>query len=191
MRSLSKLLLAGLVMSASAFSITPAPLSAVRAQRSVKPAVALAPHRPTQRLSRVAPVRMGLFGLGGPEIAVIGVVLIFVLGPETIKSLAKDAGKMSVELKEVSAEALEGMKEVSASAAKELQEKSGPALNELKATATPVLSEFKDAALKEVKDVAVSFNEGTKAAEVPTGPPASAADSDNKPPPAPEPEAKA
>ena len=177
MRSLSKLLLAGLVMSASAF--TPASLTATRAQHAIAPAVALAPHRSSHRVSRVAPVQMGLFGLGGPEIAVIGVVLIFVIGPEKLLTLAKDAGKVTAELKEVSAEALDEFKEVSATAAKDLKEKSGPVLKELKDTATPALSEFKDAALKEVKDVAVSFTEGTQAAEVPTG---TAGSGEDKPP---------
>ena len=177
MRSL-KLLLAGLVMSASAF--TPASLTATRAQHAIAPpAVALAPHRSSHRVSRVAPVQMGLFGLGGPEIAVIGVVLIFVIGPDKLLTLAKDAGKVTAELKEVSAEALDEFKEVSATAAKDLKEKSGPVLKELKDTATPALSEFKDAALKEVKDVAVSFTEGTQAAEVPTG---TAGSGEDKPP---------
>ena len=49
---------------------------------------------------------MGLFGLGGPEIAVIGAVMLFVLGPDKLKELARDAGKAFPEIKEVSTEAL-------------------------------------------------------------------------------------
>lgn len=170
------MLLASLVMSSSAFSITQAPLSAARTQSAVAPAVALAPRRPTQSVSRVAPVQMGLFGLGGPEIAVIGVITIFVLGPDKLLSLAKEAGKATAEIKEVSAEALEEFKDVAAETAKDVKEKSGPALAELKEAATPVLSEIKDTALKEVKEVAVSFTEGAKDAEVP------AATTNTKPP---------
>ena len=170
MRSL-RLLLAGLVVSTSAFSVTPVPSSATRAQRTsaVAPAVALAPRRPTHSVSRIAPVQMGLFGLGWPEIGVIGVITIFFFGPDKLLALAKDAGKATAGLKEVSAEALEEFKEVSAETAKDLKEASGPALKEFKDAATPVLSDLKDTALKEVKEVAVSFTEGAKEAEVPTG----------------------
>ena len=110
---------------------------------------------------------MGLFGLGGPEIAVIGVVVLFVLGPDKLKNLAKEAGKALPELKEVSAEALEGFKAASAEAAKDFKDAAVPALQELKEAATPVLSDLSEAALKEAKEVAGSFTEGAKAAEVP------------------------
>ena len=138
MRSL-RLLLAGLVASSSAFSFTQAPLKRAWT-RDVAPAVTLAPHRPP-RSSRLAPVQMGLFGLGGPEIAVIGVVVLFVLGPDKLKDLAKEAGKALPELKEVSAEALEGFKGASAEAAKDFKDAAVPALQELKEAATPVLSD--------------------------------------------------
>tara|TARA_B100000780_G_scaffold248432_1_gene193763 strand:- start:75 stop:407 length:333 start_codon:yes stop_codon:yes gene_type:complete len=50
--------------------------------------------------SSAAPV-MGLFGLGAPEIAIIGAVALLILGPDQLKSLAKDIGKVSAELKQV------------------------------------------------------------------------------------------
>ena len=43
---------------------------------------------------------MGLFGLGTPEIAIIAAVGLLVLGPEQVKKLAKDVGKVSAELKQ-------------------------------------------------------------------------------------------
>ena len=39
-----------------------------------------------------APVQMGLFGLGYPELAVIGLVGIVLLGPERLVPMAKDLG---------------------------------------------------------------------------------------------------
>ena len=46
----------------------------------------------------VASVQMqGLFGLGAPEIAIILVAVAFVLGPQKLAELGKDAGKMAGE----------------------------------------------------------------------------------------------
>jgi Sec-independent protein translocase protein TatA len=184
MQSLRLLLvLVGLVVSSSAFSCTQPPLRTALSQRTgtVPPAaVALSPHRPSHSAPRLAPVQMGLFGLGAPEIAVIGVVALFLVGPEKLLSLAKEAGKAVPELKEVSAEALDGFKESSVATAKDLKEKSGPALQELKEAATPalqelreaatpVLTDLKDVALKEAKEVAAAVKEGANAAEAPAG----------------------
>ena len=73
-----------------------------------RPAAA-APLLPAQQLlsSRVAPRStaapvMGLFGLGAPELAIIGGVALMILGPDQLKKLAKDVGKVSAELKQVS-----------------------------------------------------------------------------------------
>lgn len=70
---------------------------------------AAAPLLPAQQLlssrvalrSTAAPV-MGLFGLGAPELAIIGGVAMLILGPDQLKKLAKDVGKVSAELKQVS-----------------------------------------------------------------------------------------
>lgn len=67
---------------------------------------------------------MGLFGLGAPEIAVVLVAAAFLLGPEKLASLGKDAGKIAGELKEVPKEFQEGLKEGEAAAAKMKQETS-------------------------------------------------------------------
>ena len=179
MRSLPRLLLAGLVVSSSAFSFPQAPLRATRAHdrtMSTLPAVALVPRRPKHGVSRVVPVQMGLFGLGGPEIAVIAVITIFVLGPDKLKELAKEAGKLAPELKEVSVETASAFKDAAVEAAEDLKEAATPALSEFKEAAVPMLSDMKDVALKEAKDVAVSFNSGTKEAEVPGGTAAASAD---------------
>jgi sec-independent protein translocase protein TatA len=52
---------------------------------------------------------MGLFGLGAPELAIIAGVALLVLGPEQVKKLAKDVGKVSAELKQVPEEFSKGM----------------------------------------------------------------------------------
>jgi sec-independent protein translocase protein TatA len=54
---------------------------------------------------------MGLFGLGAPEIAVILVAAAFLLGPQKLAELGKDAGKIAGELKEVPKEFQAGLKE--------------------------------------------------------------------------------
>ena len=43
---------------------------------------------------------MGLFGLGTPELAVIAGVALLILGPDQVKKMAKDIGKVSAELKQ-------------------------------------------------------------------------------------------
>eukprot|EP00815_Leptocylindrus_aporus_P012164 CAMPEP_0116073902 /NCGR_PEP_ID=MMETSP0322-20121206/15570_1 /TAXON_ID=163516 /ORGANISM="Leptocylindrus danicus var. apora, Strain B651" /LENGTH=142 /DNA_ID=CAMNT_0003563367 /DNA_START=97 /DNA_END=525 /DNA_ORIENTATION=- len=58
----------------------------------------------------------GLFGLGGPEIGVILVAAAFLLGPQKLAELGKDAGKIAGELKEVPAEFQKGIEEGEASA---------------------------------------------------------------------------
>lgn len=69
-----------------------------------------------QRNSVAQVQTMGLFGLGAPELAVIGIAAAFLLGPEKLASLGKDAGKIAGELKEVPKEFQEGMKEGEAQA---------------------------------------------------------------------------
>ena len=60
----------------------------------------------------VAPVQtMGLFGLGVPEIGVILVAAAFLLGPQKLAELGKDAGKIAGELKEVPKEFSKGLEE--------------------------------------------------------------------------------
>lgn len=54
---------------------------------------------------------MGLFGLGVPEIGVILVAAAFLLGPQKLAELGKDAGKIAGELKEVPKEFQKGMQE--------------------------------------------------------------------------------
>ena len=83
-----------------------APLGRYRSP-PMQPAVA-APLLPPQQLfssrtalrSTAAPV-MGLFGLGTPEIAIIAGVAMLILGPDQLKKIAKDVGKVSAELKQV------------------------------------------------------------------------------------------
>jgi len=70
-----------------------------------------------QRQSVAQVQTMGLFGLGAPEIGVILVAAAFLLGPEKLAELGKDAGKIAGELKEVPKEFQAGLKEGEAQAA--------------------------------------------------------------------------
>jgi len=54
---------------------------------------------------------MGLFGLGAPEIIVILVAAAFLLGPQKLAELGKDAGKIAGELKDVPKEFQKGLEE--------------------------------------------------------------------------------
>jgi len=65
------------------------------------------PAAATARVTR--PAQMGLFGLGTPEIAIIAAVGLLVLGPDQVKKLAKDVGKVSAELKQVPEEFNKGV----------------------------------------------------------------------------------
>ena len=69
-----------------------------------------------QRQSMAQVQTMGLFGLGAPEIGVILIAAAFLLGPEKLASLGKDAGKIAGELKEVPKEFQKGLEEGEAQA---------------------------------------------------------------------------
>mmetsp|Transcript_1343 Transcript_1343/g.4144 ORF Transcript_1343/g.4144 Transcript_1343/m.4144 type:complete len:134 (-) Transcript_1343:302-703(-) len=94
---------------ASAFTLSPAlPRSCASARPlGAPPAAALQP-------SRSPAPAMGLFGLGWPELGVIGVAGLFLFGPERLAGLAKDLGKQSAGLKEVAESFQEGMAEAEA-----------------------------------------------------------------------------
>ena len=64
-----------------------------------------------QRSSVASVQTMGLFGLGGPEIAIILIAGAFLLGPQKLAELGKEAGKMAGELKEVPKEFQAGLAE--------------------------------------------------------------------------------
>ncbi len=69
-----------------------------------------------QRKSVASVQTMGLFGLGAPEIAIILVAAAFLLGPQKLAELGKDAGKIAGELKEVPKEFQKGLAEGEAQA---------------------------------------------------------------------------
>mmetsp|Transcript_23430 Transcript_23430/g.34849 ORF Transcript_23430/g.34849 Transcript_23430/m.34849 type:complete len:139 (+) Transcript_23430:94-510(+) len=75
----------------------------------------LAPSMPVsiqnQRYSMAQVQTMSLFGLGGPEIAIILIAGAFLLGPQKLAELGKDAGKIAGELKEVPKEFQKGLEE--------------------------------------------------------------------------------
>ena len=64
-----------------------------------------------ERRSMASVQTMSLFGLGGPEIAIILVAAAFLLGPQKLAELGKDAGKIAGELKEVPKEFQKGLAE--------------------------------------------------------------------------------
>lgn len=64
---------------------------------------------PRQHVLRSVSPQMGLFGLGTPELAVIAAVGLLLLGPDQVKKMAKEVGKVSAELKQVPEEFNKGM----------------------------------------------------------------------------------
>eukprot|EP00544_Gedaniella_sp_CCMP2646_P003942 CAMPEP_0202481126 /NCGR_PEP_ID=MMETSP1361-20130828/842_1 /ASSEMBLY_ACC=CAM_ASM_000849 /TAXON_ID=210615 /ORGANISM="Staurosira complex sp., Strain CCMP2646" /LENGTH=142 /DNA_ID=CAMNT_0049108621 /DNA_START=38 /DNA_END=466 /DNA_ORIENTATION=+ len=78
-----------------------------------------------QRKSMASVQTMGLFGLGPAEIAIILVAAAFLLGPQKLAELGKDAGKVAGELKEVPKEFQKGLAEGEAEAAKMKKELQG------------------------------------------------------------------
>jgi sec-independent protein translocase protein TatA len=60
---------------------------------------------------RSTTVRCRLFGLGAAEVVIIAGAILFVLGPDKIKDLAKGAGETASDLKEVPKEFQKGLEE--------------------------------------------------------------------------------
>jgi sec-independent protein translocase protein TatA len=58
-----------------------------------------------------APLRTGLFGLGWPELLVIGGAALLFFGPDKLTDIAKEAGKSAAALKDASSAFQEGMDE--------------------------------------------------------------------------------
>merc|ERR1719327_540590 len=104
----------GFVLPAQPALPRPGPAAAAAAATAAA-AAASAPTvlRPHAAPPRAAPgaVQMGLFGLGYPELAVIGLVGIVLLGPERLVPMARDLGKSASGLKEVSDSFAQGMAE--------------------------------------------------------------------------------
>ena len=65
--------------------------STTASMRLSTPASLLVVARPARQLAAriVRDPRMGLFGLGAPELAIIAIAITFVLGPEQVTSMAK------------------------------------------------------------------------------------------------------
>lgn len=92
-----------------------APVNSNFGVRRVAPSSPMTVYQPAslqrQRNSVAQVQTMGLFGLGAPEIGVILVAAAFLLGPDKLAELGRDAGKVAGELKEVPAEFQKGLAE--------------------------------------------------------------------------------
>lgn len=97
----------GLVLGAPA--LRPAIIAAARAAAASPLALPARPVVAALAVGRAGAPTMGLFGLGAPELAIIAAVALLVLGPEQVKKLAKDVGKVSAELKQVPEEFSKGL----------------------------------------------------------------------------------
>lgn len=64
-----------------------------------------------QRKSMASVQTMSLFGLGGPEIVVIGLCILFLLGPQKLAELARGAGNAATDFKDVPKEFQKGLEE--------------------------------------------------------------------------------
>jgi sec-independent protein translocase protein TatA len=111
--------MAFLVLAARASAFVPASPSFV-VSRTVPATTSVEAYQPAalqrQRKSMAQVQTMGLFGLGPAEIGIIAVAAAFLLGPEKLASLGKDAGKIAGELKEVPKEFQKGLEEGEAAA---------------------------------------------------------------------------
>lgn len=113
------ILLVGLLVTSTAHAFVPPSRPLVTQHNSVATSSS-ATYTPAalvnQRKSVAAVQLQGLFGLGVPEIGVILVAAAFLLGPQKLAELGKDAGKIAGELKEVPKEFQKGLEEGEAQA---------------------------------------------------------------------------
>lgn len=117
MKQYTTTILSFLVLISSAYGFAPAVSFHSTASTSTMPTTTTSmnpdfhPALQRQRKS-MAPVQtQSLFGLGAPELAIIAVAAAFLLGPQKLAEMGKDAGKIAGELKEVPKEFQKGMKE--------------------------------------------------------------------------------
>ena len=90
--SMSRLLLCALLLGAAQAFVVPAVRPGLHRHSPAAPA-ASSVLQPTAVPARVASApQMGLFGLGWAELGVIGLLAIFIFGPEKLAPLAKDLG---------------------------------------------------------------------------------------------------
>lgn len=112
------------------------------------------------RRVRQAPITMGLFGLGFPELAVIAGIGILIFGPSKIADMGKDLGGIAGGVKKATAEFKDAMEQSLEEADREIelrkQEKEGAKLQGTSTTpntATDAASITSEQATTEPKDV--------------------------------------
>ena len=113
------MLLVGLLVTSSHAFVPPSrPLVTQHSSLTpTAPCISNAPAALQRQRKSVAAVQLqGLFGLGVPELGVILVAAAFLLGPQKLAELGKDAGKIAGELKEVPKEFQKGLEEGEAQA---------------------------------------------------------------------------
>lgn len=76
-----------------------------------------------KRRVQEAPVKMGLFGLGFPELAVIAGIGILIFGPSKIAEMGKDLGGVAGGVKKATAEFKEAVQESLEEADREIERK--------------------------------------------------------------------
>lgn len=92
-------------------------MNPISSRRATRPMIG---HRQSVRQ---APMTMGLFGLGFPEIAVIAGIGILVFGPSKIAGMGKDLGGIAGGVKKATAEFKEAMEDSLEEADREIERK--------------------------------------------------------------------
>lgn len=87
-----RFLLVCVVAQAAAFSLTATRPHAVRHPAACSPILPAGQQRAASVVRHASP-SMGLFGLGWGEIAIVGVIGLFLFGPDKLAPLAKDLGE--------------------------------------------------------------------------------------------------
>jgi len=64
-----------------------------------------------QRKSMTSVQTMSLFGLGGPELVVIGIAVFFFIGPQKLAEIGRNAGRAASDFRDVPKEFQKGLEE--------------------------------------------------------------------------------
>ena len=90
-------------------------------------------------------LRMGVFGLGWAELAVIGFVMLLIWGPSRVASLGRELGSMAGGLKKATSEFKSAMDKSLTDAEEETKRRTGQKVKELKEAPGDFRESFGDA----------------------------------------------